>query len=106
MAPDYLDAPEQLSRQSVMKSLKPILESQVIGKIGQNLKYDAHILANIGIFSHLHIQLKHGKPSKKKYVYSKSPTGTDSWSMKLKINSHFLVKVLGKNYCIPVKNQF
>ncbi len=49
VAHDYLDAPEQLSRQSVMESLKPILESQVIGKIGQNLKYDAHILANIGI---------------------------------------------------------
>jgi DNA polymerase-1 len=49
VAQDYLDAPEQLSRQSVMKSLKPILESQVIGKIGQNLKYDAHVLANIGI---------------------------------------------------------
>ena len=49
VAHDYLDAPEQLSRQSVMKSLKPILESKVIGKIGQNLKYDAHVLANIGI---------------------------------------------------------
>ena len=49
VAHDYLDAPEQLSRKSVMKSLKPILESQVIGKIGQNLKYDAHVLANIGI---------------------------------------------------------
>ncbi len=49
VAHDYLDAPEQLSRKSVMESLKPILESQVIGKIGQNLKYDAHILANIGI---------------------------------------------------------
>ncbi len=49
VAHDYLDAPEQLSRQSVMESLKPILESQVIGKIGQNLKYDAHVLANIGV---------------------------------------------------------
>ena len=49
VAHDYLDAPEQLSRQSVIESLKPILESQVIGKIGQNLKYDAHVLANIGI---------------------------------------------------------
>jgi len=49
VAHDYLDAPEQLSRQSVIDSLKPILESQVIGKIGQNLKYDAHVLANIGI---------------------------------------------------------
>ena len=49
VAHDYLNAPEQLSRNSVIQSLKPILESQVIGKIGQNLKYDAHILANIGI---------------------------------------------------------
>ncbi len=49
VAHDYLDAPEQLSRQSVMESLKPILESQVICKIGQNVKYDAHVLANIGV---------------------------------------------------------
>ena len=46
---DYLDAPEQLSRQLVLDALKPILESSEIGKIGQNLKYDAHILANINI---------------------------------------------------------
>ena len=46
---DYLDAPEQLSRQLVLDALKPILESSEIGKIGQNLKYDAHILANISI---------------------------------------------------------
>ena len=46
---DYLDAPVQLSRQRVMDALKPILENKSIGKIGQNLKYDAHILANIEI---------------------------------------------------------
>ena len=46
---DYLDAPEQLSRQLVLDALKPILENSEIGKIGQNLKYDAHILANISI---------------------------------------------------------
>jgi DNA polymerase-1 len=46
---DYLDAPEQLSRQLVLDALKPILESSEIGKDWANLKYDAHILANISI---------------------------------------------------------
>lgn len=45
-AHDYLDAPEQLSEQQVLGSLKPLLEDKNKGKIGQNLKYDAHVLAN------------------------------------------------------------
>ncbi len=49
VAHDYLDAPIQLKRQNVLSSLKPILESSSIGKIGQNLKYDAHVLANVDI---------------------------------------------------------
>ena len=49
VAHDYLDAPVQMSRSRVLSSLKPILESSTIGKIGQNLKYDAHVLANINI---------------------------------------------------------
>ena len=49
VAHDYLDAPTQLSRHHVMSSLKPLLENQTIGKVGQNLKYDAHVLANIDI---------------------------------------------------------
>ena len=49
VAHDYLDAPIQLKRQDVLSSLKPILESSSIGKIGQNLKYDAHVLANVDI---------------------------------------------------------
>ena len=49
VAHDYLDAPAQLSRYMVLDSLKSILESEVIGKIGQNLKYDAHVLANVDI---------------------------------------------------------
>jgi len=44
-----LDAPVQLPRYMVLNSLKSILESEVIGKIGQNLKYDAHVLANVDI---------------------------------------------------------
>ena len=49
VAHDYLDAPDQLSRHKVLDSLKPILENESIGKVGQNLKYDAHVLANTDI---------------------------------------------------------
>ena len=36
---------KQLDRDTVMARLKPILENPNIGKIGQHLKYDAHILS-------------------------------------------------------------
>ena len=49
VAHDYIDAPVQLSRKSTLAALKPILENAKIGKIGQNLKYDAHVLANVGV---------------------------------------------------------
>ncbi len=48
-AHDYLDAPQQLSEQDVLGGLKTLLEDQNKQKIGQNLKYDAHVLANHGI---------------------------------------------------------
>ena len=48
-AHDYLDVPEQLSEQDVLGALKPLLEDESKKKIGQNLKYDAHVLANHGI---------------------------------------------------------
>lgn len=40
---------EQLSLEYVLEKLKPILENRTIGKIGQHLKYDAHIFAKYGI---------------------------------------------------------
>ncbi len=46
---DYLDAPKQLDFQSVMQQLKPILENPKLRKVGQNLKYDAHIFERAGI---------------------------------------------------------
>ncbi|RUO42088.1 DNA polymerase I [Pseudidiomarina aestuarii] len=49
VAHDYAGAPEQLSREFVLKQLKPILEADKPGKIGQNLKYDGHILRRYGI---------------------------------------------------------
>ena len=46
VAHSYLDAPKQLDFDQVLAQLKPILEDGSIGKIGQNLKYDRHVLAN------------------------------------------------------------
>ncbi len=46
---DYADAPEQLSEQQVLQALQPLLQDDTPRIIGQNLKYDAHVLANHGI---------------------------------------------------------
>ncbi|WGO98483.1 DNA polymerase I [Saccharophagus degradans] len=46
---DYLGAPEQLSEEQVLGKLKPLLEDENVKKVGQNLKYDASVLANHGI---------------------------------------------------------
>ena len=40
---------KQLDRDTVLKALKPILENPKVGKIGQHLKYDAHVLSKHGI---------------------------------------------------------
>ena len=49
LAHGYADAPAQLPLAEVLDKLKPWLESDAHRKLGQNLKYDAHILANHGI---------------------------------------------------------
>ncbi|WP_045409246.1 DNA polymerase I [Vibrio jasicida] len=49
VAHDYLDAPQQLDRDWVLEQLKPILEDEAQSKVGQNLKYDASVLARYGI---------------------------------------------------------
>ncbi|MDD4914452.1 MAG: DNA polymerase I [Methylococcales bacterium] len=49
LAHDYADAPPQLDRQTVLDALKPLLEDPARAKLGQNLKYDAHVLHNHGI---------------------------------------------------------
>src|SRR6202008_3261124 len=45
----YPGAPDQLDRERVLAALKPLLESEAHGKVGHNLKYDAHVLLNAGI---------------------------------------------------------
>ena len=47
--PARLDAPEQLDRDWVLEQLKPILEDAAKAKVGQNLKYDASVLARYDI---------------------------------------------------------
>ena len=49
LAHDYPDAPIQLDREGVLAALKPLLENPRRAKLGQNLKYDAHVLHNHGI---------------------------------------------------------
>jgi len=49
LAHDYLDAPKQLDRARVLEALRPILEGKAHPKVGQHLKYDAHVLLNHGI---------------------------------------------------------
>ncbi|MDN6110086.1 MAG: DNA polymerase I, partial [Enterobacterales bacterium] len=46
---DYLDAPDQLSRDAVLAKLKPLLEDDNLQKVGQNLKYDQGVMARYGI---------------------------------------------------------
>lgn len=43
---DYFDAPSQLNFDETLAKVKPILENPAIKKVGQNLKYDQHVLAN------------------------------------------------------------
>jgi DNA polymerase-1 len=49
LAHHYPAAPTQLPLDEVLARLRPWLESDLHAKIGQNLKYDQHVLANHGI---------------------------------------------------------
>ena len=49
IAHDYPGAPDQIGIEVALTLLKPWLESKHRLKVGQNLKYDAHVLANHGV---------------------------------------------------------
>ena len=49
LAHHYAGAPAQLDREATLKALKPLLEDAGKAKVGQNLKYDWHVLQNHGI---------------------------------------------------------
>lgn len=46
---DYLGAPLQLGRETVLEMLRPLLEDASKAKVGQNIKYDMSVLAEHGI---------------------------------------------------------
>ncbi|HSM21455.1 MAG TPA: DNA polymerase I, partial [Rubrivivax sp.] len=49
LAHSYPGVPDQLPLQEVLDRLRPWLEDPARAKLGQNIKYDAHVLANAGI---------------------------------------------------------
>ncbi len=49
LAHNYPNVPTQLNRELALEKLRPLLESPTILKVGQNLKYDYHVLANHGV---------------------------------------------------------
>lgn len=49
LAHDYVGVPTQLDCTATLARIRPILENPAIRKVGQNLKYDKHVLANHGI---------------------------------------------------------
>ena len=49
LAHNYTGVPDQLDRSEILEKLRPLLENSHKAKLGQNLKYDAHVLTNHGI---------------------------------------------------------
>ena len=49
LAHDYPGVPDQLNRSEILEKLRSLLENPHKAKLGQNLKYDMHVLANHGI---------------------------------------------------------
>ena len=77
LAHDYPGAPDQLDRDWVLAQLKPLLEDPQYGKIGQNLKFDAHILLRYGI----HLQGILGDTLLASYVLNSTATRHDMDSL-------------------------
>lgn len=77
-------APEQLPLETVLEAFKPLLESSTKKIVGQNLKYDMHILANYGITVNA---LAHDTMLES-YVFDSTATRHDMDSLASKYLSH------------------
>ena len=84
VAHNYVGAPEQLDREWVLEQLRPLLEDPDVPKIGQNLKYDASVLANHGIA----MQGIHYDTMLESYVLDSTATRHDMDSLALKYLGH------------------
>ena len=49
VAHDYPGAPDQISLETAITALRPVLENSEIAKVGKNLKYDMSVLARYGV---------------------------------------------------------
>ena len=79
LAHDYPGAPEQLSIDTILNLLKPMLEDEKIKKIGQNIKYDAHVFLNHGI----HLKgIKHDTMLQSYVTESHQSHGMDNLSLR------------------------
>lgn len=84
LAHDYAGAPDQLDKEFVLNTLKPLLEDPNIKKLGQNLKYDAHVLANEGI----HLKGIAQDTMLESYVFDSTATRHDMDSLATKYLQH------------------
>ncbi len=76
---DYPGARKQLSLDATLQLLKPILEDKEIKKIGQNIKYDAHVFLNHGI----HLKgIKHDTMLQSYVTESHQSHGMDNLSLR------------------------
>lgn len=80
LAHHYENAPKQLSRDRVLQLLKPLLENPNIKKIGQNIKYDIEVLANVDI----HLQGAVFDTMLESYILDSSSNTHDMDSLALK----------------------
>jgi DNA polymerase I len=84
LAHDYAGAPEQLDRNAVLADLQPLLEDAGRKKIGQHLKYDAHVLRNHGI----NLRGIHDDTMLESYVLNSTATRHDMDSLAKKYLGH------------------
>ena len=84
LAHDYAGAPEQLERNAVLADLKPLLEDASRKKIGQHLKYDAHVLRNHDI----NLRGIHDDTMLESYVLNSTATRHDMDSLAKKYLGH------------------
>ncbi len=88
LAHNYQGAPEQISRQVALDRLRPLLEDDSVGKIGQNIKYDQTIFVNHG----LELQGIAEDTMLESYVLDSTATRHDMDSLAIKYLGHKTVK--------------
>ena len=87
VAHDYVGAPTQLDRDTVLARLRPLLEDPNKAKLGQNLKYDMSVLANHGITLR---GIRHDSMLES-YVLDSTATRHDMDSLALKYLGHHTI---------------